>query len=279
MAFPPEFKFGNEQEFIDRFLIPLLQRLGFSLVVNYHGNREFGKDLLFAELDRFGHVRYHALQAKYVPSISLNEVEELISDCKQAFMNPFTHPQTGAEERISSFYAVNGGSLGNEAVDHFFNSLRPQFGANVQLFQGRHLLMLDRWSSLSQVQFVGERLTGIKTELAYNLLMSDRIGNALNLKNTYPIERYRLDATSAYLCIPILPSFVGVDEANAYWHIAANCNRLLDYSSRAIISIEEKERVEKHILESMLPEVNRIGQKLLISLESAANHLGPIVTL
>ena len=33
-------------------LIPLLQRLGFSLVFNYHGRAEFGKDLIFAEVDR-----------------------------------------------------------------------------------------------------------------------------------------------------------------------------------------------------------------------------------
>ncbi|MDP2754082.1 MAG: hypothetical protein Q8P40_06790 [Nitrospirota bacterium] len=83
MAIPPEFNFANEDEFTQEFLIPLLQRLGFSLVVNYHGSSEFGKDLIFAELDRFGHVRYHGLQAKYEPS-------------------------------ISSFYSINGGSIGPE---------------------------------------------------------------------------------------------------------------------------------------------------------------------
>ena len=91
MPIPPEFNYVNEDEFTQRFLIPLLQRLGFSLVVNYHGHAEFGKDLIFAEIDRFGHVRYHGLQAKYKPSISLNEVEGLITDCRQAFSNPFTH--------------------------------------------------------------------------------------------------------------------------------------------------------------------------------------------
>src|SRR5947208_1568790 len=109
MAFPLEFKYTNEEDFIQRFLIPLLQRLGFSLVVNYHGHSEFGKDLIFGEIDRFGHVRYHGLQAKYEQSISLNEVETLIKDARQAFANPFTHPQTGSVERISSFYAINGG--------------------------------------------------------------------------------------------------------------------------------------------------------------------------
>src|SRR5438477_12444055 len=119
MPFPPEFQYSNEDDFTQRFCVPLLQRLGFSLVVNYHGSSEFGKDLIFAEVDRFGHVRYHGLQAKYQPSISLNEVEELISDCLQAFANPFTHPQTGTVERISTFYVINGGSLGIEALAHY----------------------------------------------------------------------------------------------------------------------------------------------------------------
>ena len=87
MAIPAEFAFANEDAFVQNFLIPLLRRLGFSLVVNYHGRTEFGKDLVFAEVDRFGHVRYHGLQAKYEARISLNGIEDLIRDCKQAFEN------------------------------------------------------------------------------------------------------------------------------------------------------------------------------------------------
>lgn len=93
MAFPPELaNFNNEESFTDSFLIPLLQRLGFSVVVNFHGTSEFGKDIIFGEIDRFGHVVYHGLQAKYVASTSLSASDELIEDAKQAFNNPFTHP-------------------------------------------------------------------------------------------------------------------------------------------------------------------------------------------
>ncbi len=56
MAIPPDFNYANEDSFIQGFLIPLLQKLGFLLVVNYHGTAEFGKDLIIAEVDRFGHV-------------------------------------------------------------------------------------------------------------------------------------------------------------------------------------------------------------------------------
>jgi hypothetical protein len=56
MAIPKEFNFVNEDDFIQRFVIPLLHRLGFSVVANYHRTHgELGKDLVFAEIDRFGH--------------------------------------------------------------------------------------------------------------------------------------------------------------------------------------------------------------------------------
>ena len=64
MAIPGEFTYADEAGFITRFVLPLLQRLGYSLVVNYHGTREFGKDLVFGEIDRFGHVVYHGMQVK-----------------------------------------------------------------------------------------------------------------------------------------------------------------------------------------------------------------------
>jgi hypothetical protein len=71
MAIPKEFVFANENDFVQRFLIPLLHRLGFSVVANYHRTHgELGKDLVFAEIDRFGHIRYCGLQAKYEESRS-----------------------------------------------------------------------------------------------------------------------------------------------------------------------------------------------------------------
>ncbi len=45
VAIPPEFSYANKDEFTQKFLIPLLQRLDFSLVINYHGRAEFGNEL------------------------------------------------------------------------------------------------------------------------------------------------------------------------------------------------------------------------------------------
>jgi hypothetical protein len=274
MALPAEFNYRNEDDFIQRLLIPLLQRLGFSLVVNYHGSSEFGKDLIFAEVDRFGHVRYHGLQAKYESSISLNQVEGLIADCRQAFANPFTHPQTGTVERISSFYVANGGSLGSEAVAHYFNSLRPQFGGNVQLLQGKDLLSLDRWASVNRVGSVAERIAGLLIEIRYNREMLAHIRAALEQNLHRPLERLRLDASSAYLCSPALPSHLNADTVNSYWHLCTACNNTLDFTGN--LGVSNRDELTQTVLENMCPRIDQLGTQIELSLRGALESFGPL---
>jgi hypothetical protein len=137
MAIPKEFTFASEEDFVQRFLIPLLHRLGFSVVANYHRTQgELGKDLVFAEIDR-------CFQAKYVGSIGLSAVETLIQDCRQAFANPFTRPHTHTAERIQTFYAVNGGSISEDARQHFFGSVGQPLATCARVLDGKALLALD----------------------------------------------------------------------------------------------------------------------------------------
>lgn len=57
MAICPEFavyekEVGSKEDIlVQKFLIPLLTRLGFIAIVNYHGRREFGRDIIFGEID------------------------------------------------------------------------------------------------------------------------------------------------------------------------------------------------------------------------------------
>jgi len=41
----------SEENSIRWFLKPLVERLGYCSVRDYHGTREFGKDLVYAEVD------------------------------------------------------------------------------------------------------------------------------------------------------------------------------------------------------------------------------------
>lgn len=281
MAIPPEFTFANEDAFVQSFLIPLLQRLGFSLVVNYHGKTEFGKDLVFAEVDRFGHVRYHGLQAKYEASISLNGIEDLIRDCKQAFENPFTHPQTGTVERISTFYAVTGGTIGPEASQHYFNSLLKNYGGNVRLLQAKDLLTLDRWASAGHRDRINELLAGVLIELDYNErhvipTVIDSLRQLLGGTGTWPLWRLRADAVSAYLRQPFMPEPLNVDLILNYWHLAVLSNKEVDLVGQGILPSENRQNLTGQAIQH-LEELHRAGGQIHTNVVQVLQSLGPLI--
>src|SRR5687768_1567002 len=127
MAIPDQLaSFTSEDDFVQRFLIPLLFRLGYSVVVNYHGKREHGKDLVFGEFDRFGHVLYYGLQAKYEASIPNSKVKEMVDDVESAFANEFVHPHTHKRELITRFYFVNSGTFSEYVPDDFFSRIKDR---------------------------------------------------------------------------------------------------------------------------------------------------------
>ena len=283
MPIPPEFDYTNEDDFTQRFLIPMLQRLGYLLVVNYHGHAELGKDLIFAEIDRFGHVRYHGLQAKYEPSISLNEVESLITDCKQAFSNPFTHPQTGTVERISSFYAVNGGSIGPKAVQHYFNSLLPTYGGNSRLLQAKGLLTLDRWASRNQTENVIAVVNGLKIELSLNRLITSKWAPVLQSRingreMSWCMEQFKVDAVSAYLTQPILQAFFDAAEILHYWRLCNLCNRVFDLLMTDAIALSNKDEVVKTCF-NHLTDIDAIALSTLSAIGQVLQTLGPLAAI
>ena len=286
MSIPPQFTYANEDAFTKDFLIPLLQRLGFSLVVNYHGHAEFGKDLIFAEIDRFGHVRYHGLQSKYVPSISLNEVQDLIRDCEQAFATPFVHPQTGTTERISSFYAVNGGSLGSEASQHFFNSLVPRFGGNIRLLQAKDLLVLDRWVASSRMENVTAVINGILAEIQHNentvmpLIIKTytpehaQNGNKVNVA----VARIRTTALSAYSTQPTLQGFLSVGLVLNYCLMADQCNNILVTYAQPFVANESRRLMIEQIL-SWIGELTKDAVLIRAALVEARKTVAPLTPL
>ena len=280
MAFPKEFKYESEDDFVQKLLIPLLHRLGFSLVVNYHGSAELGKDLVFADIDRFGHIRYHGLQAKYVPSISLNAIEELITDCKQAFENPFIHPQTGAKEQISSFYAVNGGSIGSTASDHYFNSVQKLYGANARLLQAKDVLVLDHWATSNYRDSITDILAGLNIEVDYNErhIIPSQIDSLTKLyegNGTFHLWRLRAEATSDYLKQPFMPSQMEVDNILNYWHLSLLCNKELDLVGQGILAPENRKSLMVQAMQH-LKEVNELGKNIKSNIAKVLESLGPI---
>lgn len=207
MAIPAELiRYATEERFRDEFLVPLFLRFGFS-AHNYHGTREFGKDILLGKIDEFGERSYYGVQAKYDNSISQSGVSDLLKDVREAFDNPFRHPQDGTEHRIARFYIVNGGGISDQARETFFNGIHePARKANTQLIDGKALLYLNRFASFSRTGLIREQLTAVLIEVRVNLQVMNNlqklINDFVNAKGSYPLARLQSHACGTWLGKP-----------------------------------------------------------------------------
>jgi len=284
MPMEKHFQYGSEAEFTSHFLVPLLRRLGYSVVVDYHGPHEFGKDLVFGEIDRFGQVAYHGLQAKYVDSISQSDSHDLVKDCREAFDNPFRHPTSGAEERISTFTVANGGSITPGARTNFFNALAVPHGGHIRMLDGKQLVDLDRWASVRQVESVGEQLSGLRLELRYNAMFMPLIKDIVvnyraDEKSPLPLERLRVVATAGYLARPVLATHIDTQTVQSYWHAVSNLvNPGLDVMATGLHSRENR----LHVAELVLTHIDtalRLGTGIEEAVNIVLTQLGPIAAI
>jgi hypothetical protein len=281
MPIEPSLNFQNEADFTSRFLVPLLRRLGFSIVAEYHGQREFGKDLVFDEIDRFAEVAYHGLQAKYRDSISQSDSEGLIVDCRQAFRNPFRNPNTGAEHRISTFVVANAGNISENARTSFFNAVTDsEHGGAVKMLDGKSLLALDRWATIKRVEDVGEVLSGLLIELQFNFTLFDAMEPMFrqfiaNPAAPFPAERLLTYAAQHYLAAPKLPTLIDTNDVLLHCFVAERYfNARLDY----LTARETPERIASQG-DALLDALSRCRvhvRTLIDAVEAALQHLGPL---
>jgi hypothetical protein len=281
MPIPAELtSYNNEADFRERFVIPLLHRLGFSVVTNFHGQREFGKDVVFAEVDRWGQVAYHGLQAKFVDSISQGgPIRDLIIDAEEAYANPFTHPQTGASHRISDFFAVNGGTIPDNAREHFFNTLQPKFGANVRLIDGLGLLSLDRWAAFNRGSFIKERIIGLLLELQSNRSQGNALTKALTAfvaGSGYPLARLRLPATLAVLEQPLILEDAFINTLQGYWHYARSVNDLID-AADTVLNVPDYVKLRVNTAIELISKLDESAQIIEVIARARLLELGSTV--
>jgi len=235
MTIPAQFVYKSKEKelkFRDEFVMPLLVRLGFGVVLNYHGSREFGRDVIFGDIDRFGHVVYYGMQIKYETSIGLSASHELVQDAEQATHNPFTHPQTGKEEYISCFYVANAGNISEQARANFFSALLHKGVRDARLLDGNALLLLDKSATFNRTSLYKERVTGLQLEAKRNLVTAIHLLNALEDEDTIGrmamIHRFRSSAVDAFLAAPIPTPRLDIDLLNECWEHISMCNHLIE---------------------------------------------------
>ncbi len=286
MALSPELAaYSNEHDFVQRFLVPLLGRLGFGIVVNHHGQSEAGMDLIVGEIDRFAHVRYHGVQAKFENSISKSASHGLVQDATEAFADEFTHPQTGATHRISSFYAVNAGSISDEARALFFSLLQNKHGDNVKLLDGKDLLALDR-SAAVRAESTRNLLLALLMEMRRTSATLSRLlprlqaiidGDGNNV--VYPFERLRLVAVEVWLGSPVLMSDLPSMQIEDLHSLASAFNRSLDEAGSSPLHTVKSIKVPAAKALRILPRIVPLANTVESAVAAQLAKLGSVAPL
>jgi len=225
-------KYSDEKNFRDNFVKPLLNKLGFFLVTDYHGRREFGKDFVFLEMHRFG-VRHCGAQIKNMKIIKLDAtINDLVADVEQAFANPFTLPDYHKESYISEFYIFNSGRITPEAKDDLINRLRKKnYGENIFILDGDRLDSLNKWATYQNDQNIRQRLVGLVNTLLINIKIWKSLKGDLEKEQFREARGALLFAIESFISSPIFPERISENDLILLWQHAsilnAICNRYL----------------------------------------------------
>ncbi|HYV38545.1 MAG TPA: hypothetical protein VE988_22870 [Gemmataceae bacterium] len=236
MPIPREFAaaYSSEKDFVDRFIVPLFRRLGFALIYERQGANEFGSDVIFGDIDAFGHTNYFSVQLKYVDTIGKTEIRKLAEQCIEAFQNPFQHPRKGTQERVARFYAVNGGEFTQQARIAFFNAVPNELRGCVFCLDGNDLLALDKSAGLRGLQQLLPRLQGILHEIRFNRQLMNGGASSVGMTTSLaaliaggtvvPGHRLWTDASSEFMRCPVLTDRIDLNQIVDYWLSMRFCN-------------------------------------------------------
>ena len=162
-------RFKDEAEFRERFVKPLLNRLGYYGVSQQHGTQEFGKDFVFSELHRLGGMRHYAAQVKHERTINQGKsVDGLLSQVRQAFAKPFKRADSPRECHVSAVYVFNSGEITVNAKEQLLSELGiERYGDNVHFLDGERLEALNEWATLQTDANARARLLGLRSTLRF----------------------------------------------------------------------------------------------------------------
>lgn len=143
---------GNESLFCQEVLGPLLRRMGFLDVRYTHGSGEQGKDFTFAEMTKWGELRYCALQAKAgnVKGGVNSEINGLLGQVSDAFENDYDILGDGSPKHISTFIIAISGSFTENAEKKIKNKVRRAIVGSVHFLDRERILgLISRyWASM-----------------------------------------------------------------------------------------------------------------------------------
>lgn len=116
----------KESEFTIKILLPLFRKLGFVNVKYNHGNKEFGKDVTFARRTEFDEYEYYGVQVKHgdVSGGASGDINELITQAKDAFSMPFYDVYSRNKVRVSKVIIAISGKFTSNAVEKIIEGIQ-----------------------------------------------------------------------------------------------------------------------------------------------------------
>lgn len=195
-------RFKDEAEFREKFVKPLLNRLGYYGVSEQHGTQEFGKDFVFSELHRLGGMRHYAAQVKHEARINQGaSVDGLLTQVRQAFARPFKRPDSPRECYVSAVYVFNSGEITANAKEQLLSELqRERYGDNVHFLDGERLDALNEWATLQSDANARARLLGLRSALRFNIRVLKEVSVDRNQEYVEPMY---IQGIELYLSEPV----------------------------------------------------------------------------
>jgi hypothetical protein len=110
---------NDEKKFALELLLPLFRNMGFVDVKYNHGKREFGKDVTFSEIDKFGVRRNYGVQVKAgdLSGEAGAEIDKIIAQIEDAFKMPYVNTTSREKRYISDLIVAISGRFTDNAKD------------------------------------------------------------------------------------------------------------------------------------------------------------------
>ncbi len=116
----------SEEDFTLTIIIPILRRLGFSNIRYNHGNKEFGKDVIFTRKTEFDGYEYWGAQIKCgdISGEANSEVDEIIAQADDAFKVSFYDLYTKRREKIAKLLIIISGNFTENAIEKIWEKIK-----------------------------------------------------------------------------------------------------------------------------------------------------------
>lgn len=119
---------NDEAKFTIELLLPLFRNMSFFDVKYNHGKREYGKDITFSEIDKFGTRRNYGIQIKAgnLSGEAGSELDKIIGQIADAFSMPYIDTTSRENRYISFFIIAISGRFTNNAKDKIIEKINQR---------------------------------------------------------------------------------------------------------------------------------------------------------